>query len=337
MRQLLLLGLALIVTIAVHAASVTERRDPGTGWVIYTVTSGDMAVEMSPAAGCNVLSIRYQKAEFLRQAENLIEVLDGEYGIPILYPTPGVVRDKTFNIGGQNYSFRPNEGSNFVGGLVRSVRWERPQIRAQGNEATLSFELPFKAGTALYRLFSVEHTLRLTITVLPDRIRWRYEVDNLSGYRSVPFGLAIRPVLNYEGSRKDTYVVIPAESRMQMQNQLPTGQLLPVVSTKYDLRTPVSLADFVVDDIYVGYRPTAPAAIDFRGKRVGVWLRASPEFTHLSLDTPRAQNHFAVEYATSSSDAYQLYTQGFTAESSLIIVPPGGTSQGWVEMQFQAY
>ncbi len=66
--------------------------------------------------------------------------------------------------------------------------------------------------------------------------------------------------------REDTFVKIPCDYRLEMisyENQLPTGNTLPVDGTPFDLRHWRSLADLDIDDIY--WPKTAePAGVEFR-------------------------------------------------------------------------
>jgi galactose mutarotase-like enzyme len=113
--------------------------------------------------------------------------------------------------------------------------------------------------------------------------------------------------------------------------KLPTGKLLPVQKTAFDLRRPTALAGLDLDDVYFGMTPAAPPSFEWRDLGVRVTLGASRQFTHLVVFTPPERATFCIENQTSSTDAHNLHARGLAREAHLIIVEPGKTARGAVD------
>ena len=314
---------------------LTSELDKATGWRIFKLQLGSTVVRVAPQAGCNVFSIQVDDVEYLRVPDDLQRLRGVSHGNPILYPTPNRIRGAKFQYAGETYEFPPNGRGNFIHGLVHSAAWEVQRFSLDGDVAEIICELKFAAGSERFDLFPFLHTLRLSITVREASVRWTYEVDN-TGDRPVPFGIAFHPYFVYQGERAQAYLQVPATRLMESVQQLPTGKLLELAGNPLDARQPVSLADFVIDDVYFGMTPSKPAKIDFRDVRRRVTLAASADFTHLVVFTPR-RPFFCVENQTCSTDAHNLAAQGKNDIAHLQVCPPGKTVSGWAEYRFESY
>jgi aldose 1-epimerase len=191
-------------------------------------------------------------------------------------------------------------------------------------------------GTKWYELFPHQHVLKLDVTVSDGAVRFAYTVDNTQGEGPVPFGFAYHPWFLYQGARANTYLTIPASHWMEAEELLPTGKLVPLAGTKFDLRQPRALEGFVIDDVYYGLAPQQPTVIDFRDVKLKLELAASADFTHLVVYTPQ-EPWFCVENQTCSTDAHNLFARGLKKESHLQIVEPGKSHSGYAEFRFKPY
>lgn len=342
---LLALCLSLALTAAAPrsapAADLKIGSDAASGIKTFSLSDGDTAIEIAPAAGTNVFSIRYRGTQLIKTPESLKDLPGFMYGVPVLYPTPNRVRGSVFTFDGRKYSFPPNDHGNFLHGLVHSAEWEGGDINLgdKWGGSAVEFRLPFAPGTERYKLFPFPHTLDLSISIGSDHVRWTYTVDNRKGDKAVPYGFALHPWFLYQGPRKETFITIPASDVMEStKDMLPTGKLLPLAThPEYDARRPRSLEGFVHDDVYFGIDAAHPTLIDFRGPRLKITLAASEEFNHLVLYSPADKPWFCVEDQTCSTDAHNLFAQGLKRESNLLIVEPGKTASGWIEMRFAKY
>jgi aldose 1-epimerase len=334
--KILLLSSLLLTTVAARAADMTISSDPATGWAVLSIKQGDTSIKLAPNAGANVFSISYKETELLKTPKSLKELPGFAFGVPVLYPTPNRVRDGHFTFNGQQFNFVPNNDGNFLHGLVHSAAWQSDALNL-GDTGKVSLRLPFKPGSEQFKLFPLAHTLSLDIEALDNGVRWTYTVDNTKGDKPVPFGFAIHPYILYQGPREKTFITIPATHLMESEKLLPTGKLLDLAGSKYDARPPKSLEGFVSDDVYSGMKSSAPTIIDFRQPRLKITLKASDDFTHLVLYTPKDEPWFCVENQTCSTDAHNLFARGLKKESHLQVVEPGKTASGHVEMRFESY
>ncbi len=328
----------LVQTAVIARAELSVEKDADSGRSVVTLEHGDTAIKIVPEAGANVCSIRYKGTELLKTPASLKDLPGFMYGVPVLYPMPNRVRDSVFTFGDHRYEFTPNNDKNFLHGLVHSAAWEVAEQKNSPESAPeITCRLKFAPGTEQYKLFPHEHELRLTVQVLDDGVRWTYVVDNSKGKTRVPFGFALHPWILYQGPRSDTFLTIRATNLMESVNLLPTGKLLDLTGSEYDVRQPKSLAGFFSDDVYFGMKESEPTTIDFRGAKLKITLSASDDFTHLVLYTPKDQPWFCVENQTCSTDAHNLYAKGLTKESHLQVVEPGHTATGHIDLRFERY
>jgi aldose 1-epimerase len=336
MRVGLCMGVLLAAASICEAGIVTPSVDPSTGRPIVTLSQGDTTVRILPAAGFNVYSLKFGVNEFLRQPDTLRDLKGFMYGTPIMYPTPNRVRDSKLTFDGVEYQFEPNNGPNFLHGLVHSAPFKITHIKEDSESASVTAELVFQKGTPWFEKFPFEHKLIVQVTVRDTSVRWTYTVDNTQGAKPVPYGFGLHPWFLYHGDRADTTLSVPASGLMESKELLPTGNILSLDNSPSDARQPRSLQDFVVDDVYYGMRPETPAIINFKDAMFELGLYATQDFTHMVVYTP-LEPWFCVENQTCSTDAHNLYAQGKTQESNLLVVNPGSKTSGWVEYRYKEY
>lgn len=322
-------------------ARVDKRTDLDRGWVVYTLSAGATQVQVVPEAGCNVMSIEHEGVSFLLGPPNLADLRGTKFGVPVLYPTPNRVRDAHFTFEGRRYGFTPNKGKNFIHGLVHSASWnvvgvrELADRRTASDAAEIEAAITFAPGSPQYEHFPHPHQLRLVVRVTPASVRWTYTVDNTQGATRVPFGFGLHPYFRYVGPRDTTYLRVPATDWMEANELLPTGRLVPVQQTSFDMRTPRSLQGFVIDDVFFGMKPGETATIEHRSACWAIDLEASGDFTHVVVFTPAEKPAFCVENQTCSTDAHNLTTFELKEQAHLLVVEPGQTFSGWVEYRLR--
>ncbi|MFN3191571.1 MAG: aldose 1-epimerase [Aureliella sp.] len=314
------------VCMAGEIATATEF-----GQEVLVLSQGDTVARLAPSAGANLFSIRVGGTEFLHQPASAEKLSGVSCGVPILYPTPNRVKDSSFTFEGKKVDFKPNAGPNFIHGLVNRTKWLVLAQKPSDDSAEITLLADFENDTDLAPRFPFPHRLLLTITVRDASIRWRYTVDNRSGKTSVPFGFALHPYFRYQGTRADTFLTIPASHWMQSERQLPSGTLIPAKELDYALKKPITLEGTKFDDVFFGV--SGNTLIDFRSSGHQISIVGSPEFTHLVVWTPD-RPFFGIENQTCSTDAHNLYANGYQRESNLQICPSGKVMAGWVEYRF---
>jgi aldose 1-epimerase len=332
-------ALSLLVLVAaveaLTAGEISQSMDPLTKSTVYSLRQNTTLVQIMPAVGANVYSIRVGEAEYLRQPESLDKLGTGGYGNPVLYPTPNRVKGAQFVFRGREFQFPPNSNGNFIHGLVRSAPWTVVETRSSPGDASITCGITFEPGSDWYERFPLNHRLLMTVTVSDSKVRWEYQVDNRKGLEGVPFGFALHPYFVYQGERKRAFLTIPATHWMESTNMLPTGKLIPASALSYPLGDPMSMEGMTFDDVFYGLDSAKTTLIDFRDVHRQIQINASDEFTHLVVWTP-AQSHFGIESQTCSTDAHNLAEQGSEQAAHLQVCEAGGVKKGWVEYTFRA-
>jgi aldose 1-epimerase len=111
---------------------------------------------------------------------------------------------------------------------------------------------------------------------------------------------------------------------------LPTGRLLDVQGTPFDLRSPRALGSLDLDHVFTRLTSGGGARIEYRSIGMSVDLEATPDFTHAVVYSPKGEGFFCLENQTCSTDAHNLFDRGFHRESGLKTVPPRGLRKGTV-------
>ena len=311
------------------AGEITNYRDRETGWNVLVLTQGATTAKFVPAAGANVQSVVHKGIEYFHQPETLSKLPGVRCGNPILYPTPNRIKGGKFSFEGKEYVFQEGSG-NHIHGLVNSAEFSLESMDAFSDHVSAVAAIDFDESSERGRRFPWKHTFRMRITVRDGSVRWDYEVDNHSSNRNLPFGVALHPYIKYHGSRKDTFLHVPAESLMESVRQLPTGKLLKLDEHPLDARKPVSLEGYQSDDVFWGMNPASPASVEFRNVGRSITFRASKEFTHLVVWTPD-RPYMGIENQTCSTDAHNLAAQGKSDVAHLQVCPAGEKRTGWVE------
>jgi aldose 1-epimerase len=323
--------------------SVQKQTDAPSGVEVIVLRHEDrrspersLEARIAPAAGGNLFSLRIGEDELLVQPPSLGELATSPAGTPILYPTPNRVRDARFEFEGRRFEFPPNSGANFIHGLVRRRPWQSEAPRADRKGATARLWIEWDASQPDFAQFPIEHRLSVTYTLGSRGVRIAYAVENRSQSR-LPFGFGVHPWFRVPGERRDVFLKVPAARRMEAEDKLPTGKLISVNKTAFDLRKPTSLEALDLDDVYFGMTPDAIPAFEWRDRKIRMTLAASREFTHLVVFTPPGRPTFCIENQTSSTDAHNLHARGFTREAHLQVVGPGKTARGTIDWKISRF
>jgi aldose 1-epimerase len=159
------------------------------------------------------------------------------------------------------------------------------------------------------------------------------------GHSAAPVGYGIHPFWQFTGDRADVFVKVPAQYRLALDNyadQNPTGELIPVEGTRYDLRDFRSLADLFIDDVFWPRPEGECAEVVFRAEGLRVRMEASANMRHLVCYSPEGRPFVCIENLTSAPDAQNLHAKRFHDISGLTVVEPGGRMEGWVRYRVEA-
>ena len=283
-----------------------------------------------PEMGSNLVGLEVDGTEYLypwAETQGAPTIL----GTPVLYPTPNRVRNAQFSWGGRTFSFKPNNGTSFIHGLVRDMPWACDEPRVGEGSVSITTRVRFAPGQAIYELYPIRNTLELTYTLTPGAIRLDFRVVN-EDQQLLPFGLAIHPYFRIIGGRESVRLQVPAKKWMEAVDLLPTGRLVDLDQAPADLRQPASLAKLDLDDVFWGLEPGGPPVIYYDAIGTKVTLRSSELFTHSVVYTPPTRPFFCVESQSCSTDAHNLHARGLEQEAHLTILKPGEALAAWVEI-----
>jgi aldose 1-epimerase len=296
--------------------------------------AGERQIEItySPEMGCNMFSLLHDGTEYLLDKTSSAQG-PALLGSPVLYPSPNRIRNARFDFDGRQFRFEPNDGTNFLHGLVAKAVWSREAPEPVHDGIAVRNSISFLPGTDLYEQFPIHHRLELTYTLHEDRIRLDFVVVNLDDTHRLPFGFGIHPYFNVIGTRGQVRLDVPAKKWMEATGCLPSGRLVDLEIGPADFHRPKLLSELDLDDVFWGLEPDRPQVISYESIGKRLTLSASGSFTHSCVFCPPKYPIFCVENQTCSADAHNLHAQRFTEESNLLIAEPGESHSGHVEIR----
>lgn len=251
-------------------------------------------------------------------------------GTPVLYPTPNRVRNGRFHYNGRIYVQKKRDRLILEHGLVHDEMFIVSKPLVSSNSVSISASIEFTKGSTLYTAFPFEHNLNLAFTLDETGITAAYRIKN-NDSTVLPFGFGLHPYFNKLDGEIQTQVMLPAQYVMDYTSDLlPTGRLVGVEGTLFDLTEPRSIGSLDLDHVYTCIPPDTHACIFYAASGLRIDLVPTGDFSHLVIYSPSGESYFCIENQTCSTDAHNLYDAGFVKESGLKMVNPGETAGGSV-------
>lgn len=286
----------------------------------YVLQSGGIEVFVNPEDGMNIYRICRNGSQITAWEEARYE-RKATYGVPVLFPTPNRSDHLKIRVGENQYEARMH-------GLVRNLPF-KAAAKGEGDTAVLTGSLEWDERQPEFDKYPFLSTLSITVEVKPEEVTWSYEVAN-RGKTELFYGIAIHPYFSKRD--QEVKIAVPADSVMEMtEEKIPTGRLIPVEGTGFDLRSPVSVNTLSLDHVFTDCRPETSAQIIYDDCRVS--LETSEEFGHIVVFTPEAP-FFCIENQSCSTDCFNLYAKGFVRESGLLRVKAGEKKAGFIRFSF---
>lgn len=288
-------------------------------------------IKVCPELGSNLFYLSFNGIQYLFEKANYKNRLM-LLGLPIMYPFPNRIRNAQFRFDDVDYQFSPNQGDNYLHGMVwgHPFQCEEPVIMENGISIRNTVEC--KPGNDLYKIFPIANNFELMYTLQIDRVCIDFKVTNLDPSKRFPFGFGIHPHFQLIGSRDQIELHVPAESWMEASQLLPSGKLIDLENQPFDIRQPKLLSELKLDDVYWGMKPDRPMTIAYRQIRKKISFRASECFTHSCVFCPPAYPFFCLENQTCSADAINLHAQGFEDAAHLLILAPNESFSGSIQI-----
>jgi aldose 1-epimerase len=283
--------------------------------VVRLRAPGDTNAEIVPAWGGSCVAFSAAGHSIL-EAVSLDEIAKKptSYGIPILFPFPNRIRDGRFMFEGREYRVDPPRH-----GVVRDKPWTIVGSDAGDSEGTwltvgLDAAVPFP--------FRIEVTYRLRASSLEIAA-----VARNTGEHAMPAGFGIHP---YFRAPQGGTVCVPAESRWELADSLPTGRVV-AVEGRYDLRKPRTIDALELDDVYTNVATRADGRARATIDDPSAHRRTVIEFDPKSLPEcvvftpPAPRKAICVEPQSCPTDAFNLAARGVDAH--VVAISPGAEAR----------
>lgn len=290
--------------------------------------AGNLEAWIAPSQGSNLCRL---SVDGMNVIDFEPELLNSDYtGTPVLYPTPNRVQKGIIYFQGKTYPQIKRGKTVFEHGLVHDEPWNYQEPQINSDSILLKTWIEFEPTSPLFEAFPFRHRLNLAFCLAHSGIQAIYTLENLDT-QAIPFGFGLHPYFIKLSGDEETFVEIPAECVMEAtSDQLPTGKLIEVAGTGFDLRNQTRVARLDLDHVFTRVPDGKFARVIYPSLGLYVRLVATSDFSHLVLFTPPGVQYFCLENQTCSTDAHNLYNRGFRTESGLRFVPVGGTHTGSV-------
>lgn len=313
------------------------------GHTVYVLIDHEAGREarVLPSVGNNCISYKIRKGD--GQMELLFtppdpETLQGRasgYGIPILFPWPNRVDEGRFSFDGKDHQLEtPGPGEHASHGYVHVRPWQVADSGASdadGAWVTSVFKSADFPEIAEYFPFPFE--AKVTYRLKDGVLIHEFEGTNV-GEGDMPVGLGIHPYfplpLADGGNRDECTVQMPAETYWPLRDDpIPTGEILSVEGTVYDVRNVTPLKDRFYDNVWSGVQLTNGwSRCEYVDPTAGVKIvmEADDVFRELVLYAPDSRPIVCFEPYTCVTNAFNLENQGIDA--GLIRLKPGEKLMG---------
>jgi len=318
--------------------SCSTTKDPVTGWHVVQLNAENPAdskknitIKVTPDGGNNMFSFSAGGTELIKGPDELASLLNPKRGNPLLYPTPNRVSDGRFEFMGETFIMQVpgEEKPRTIHGLVWDVPWNFSEPVVLDDRVVLKTWYIFNEENPRFQAFPFRNTLRVEYTVMNSRVRIAYDVENTDN-KPLGFGFAVHPFWKVIGDKNTNKIQVALPCHMEALEKIPTGKLEPVEGTKWSLSDPVAVSGLDLDDVYFGATPESNIRVIYDSIGLELRQKATADFTHIVVYTPDA-DFFCIENQTCSTNAHNMYAQGYERESHLQIVRPGETTGGHVE------
>jgi aldose 1-epimerase len=293
-----------------------------------TIGGHTTRIEVLPRLGANLVSFQVDGREFIHfDPGRLLGEEPHMTGCFHMFPTPCRLGRSRYSFEGREIVQRKRGEEVNIHGLIRDE-----EFAISKSDRELSGTLAFDQQHPVHEGFPFPGEVSIRYRLLERGLEVRFAYENRDD-RKAPVGYGIHPFWQIPGDRAEVQVTIPCDYRMELDDpvsQLPTGKLIPVAGTKYDLRSGRSLAGLFIDDVFYPRMPAHEAAVAFSSEKLRVKIEASENMGHMICYSPEGRAFVCVENLTCAPDAQNLYARGFGDVAGLTIVAPGQGMEAWV-------
>ncbi|MFO0918833.1 MAG: aldose 1-epimerase [Planctomycetaceae bacterium] len=254
-------------------------------------------------------------------------------GIPILFPFPNRIRRGQFVWENREFVIPgTDDWGNAIHGFCADRAW---RVIDHGPSYVVGqFQLSVDAPDRISQ-WPADFRLEVEYRILRQRLRATFRIQNPTD-RALPWGLGTHPYfrapLGAGGAWDDCTLEVPAHSRWDLVDCLPTGTRTPV-PPEFDLRDGAGLKGLKLDDVFGDLECTGPQFdCTLFDERAGIQLTQTcpPIFREAVVFTPPERSCICVEPYTCVTDAVNLQAQGIDA--GLRVLAPGAEFRTWIDL-----
>jgi len=318
------------------------------GMKVVTLGLGDkLQAKIAPKQGNNLFSLCAGSTDVI-DYDSRKPLADFLTGTPVLFPFPNRVEDAMWQWNGKHYLQKKNGAPVWLHSLVcDETTWEYDQPCVTDDGALLKTRLKVDKNHPVYRGYPFCFTLAIDYLLAEDGICISYSVENQSD-EPMPYGFALHPYFKRMGK---TTITVPAEKTYERRddidplflnkaagefvmipNILPTGRLVDVRGTKYELNAPREVNAMDLDDVYT--QLTGDALVHYEDEGLTVRMITTEDIAHMVVYTPPGESFFCIEPQTCCTDAINLFARGIK-HTNLLTAQPGEIRGGQIRLKLE--
>ena len=358
------------------AASEGERE--GERLVLLRDAESGAEAQLWPGCGNNLFSLTLPRpggaevVTVIKDPPALDEIRrrPSWWGIPLLFPFPGVIPRGEYEFEGQALRLgRPgqeivSEGKEKPGakrdyhGFVMDLPWVVADVSSSDSNVRVRSTLASADHPEANEGFPFVYQLQADYTLSEDGLRSDFTVTNPAGSNGkLPFGFGVHPFfklpLGAVGSAGECLVRIPALRRWNGrgmrglverygEGQVPPEawkELRPDVSTELDLREPRRFEPGVFNGMYTDVELNEDGLVEafVRDPVNGVEtiMRATSNFQNVVLWSPPGRDEVCFEPWICPSNVFNLAAKGVPG-NGLVVLDPGEQWQGTMRISLRS-
>lgn len=301
----------------------------GYGYEIVTLKGAGHEARILPVNGFNMYYWTYEGKEILMEPAD-ITVFGTKYGVPILFPTPDLLRDSAYTWEGKTYVMKKRGEPVKIHGLVKDEPFTVTEIAADGRSARCSGKIEIRKDGSVFEGWPWNCALHVTYILDAEGVHVQMRIVN-EDETGMPFGLALHPYFSKRGDADKCFIKVPARRYYEVdENLFPSGRILPAGEGYVLYDGFHSVESLNLDNVFRGM--TADMESQVMYDDVIVHIHGSDCFRNAVVFTPHNRHGFCIEPQTSATDCLNMYAAGLIDESGLMVLPAGKTFRCEVHM-----
>jgi len=276
-----------------------------------------------------------------------LETSPNRYGIPVLFPWPSGIPGGVFRF--QDGTINLNSGdeiTTYHHVFVNTASWTVMEVGADDARAWLTAEIKSEQCGVLAARFGWPCTLRITWTLLTDRLNIDMTVTN-RGDSAMPMGLGLHPYFSLpfgsRGSRAECRLKadvgrqwdLGATCELSPADAAPADPFLPECTFPAGAVMGGALHEIAFNHVYQARfkdgQQTLAAVID-PANGIRLTVRGSRDFGTWVFYTPPDRDAISLEPWTLAANGFNLAAAGIE-EAGLVTLAPGASWTGNVTIQ----